>query len=55
MIVRNETATPNAAKPYPQMLADLKGLKIGISTPGASTDATLRFLCAKPASTRRRT
>ena len=36
--------TPNAGKPYPQMLADLKGLKIGISTPGASTDVTLRFL-----------
>ena len=36
--------TPNAGKPYPQMIADLKGLKIGISTPGASTDVTLRFL-----------
>ena len=44
VIVRNEVQTPNAGKPYPQMLADLKGLKIGISTPGASTDVTLRFL-----------
>jgi NitT/TauT family transport system substrate-binding protein len=44
VIARNEVATPNAGKPYPQMLADLKGLKIGISTPGASTDVTLRFL-----------
>jgi len=44
VIVRNEVPTPNAGKPYPQMLADLKGLKIGISTPGASTDVTLRFL-----------
>ncbi len=44
VIVRNQVPTPNAGKPYPQMLADLKGLKIGISTPGASTDVTLRFL-----------
>jgi NitT/TauT family transport system substrate-binding protein len=44
VIVRNEVPTPNAGKPYPQMIADLKGLKIGISTPGASTDVTLRFL-----------
>jgi sulfonate transport system substrate-binding protein len=44
VIVRNEVPTPNAGKPYPQMLTDLKGLKIGISTPGASTDVTLRFL-----------
>lgn len=44
VIVRNEVPTPNAGKPYPQMLADLKGLKLGISTPGASTDVTLRFL-----------
>jgi ABC-type nitrate/sulfonate/bicarbonate transport system substrate-binding protein len=44
VIVRNEVPTPNVGKPYPQMLADLKGLKIGISTPGASTDVTLRFL-----------
>lgn len=44
VIARNEVPTPNAGKPYPQMLTDLKGLKIGISTPGASTDVTLRFL-----------
>jgi NitT/TauT family transport system substrate-binding protein len=44
VVVRNEVPTPNAGKPYPQMLTDLKGLKIGISTPGASTDVTLRFL-----------
>src|SRR5215472_11924479 len=33
VIVRNDVPTPNAGKPYPQMLADLEGLKIGISTP----------------------
>ena len=44
LIARNQLPTPNAGKPYPQMIADLKGSKIGISTPGASTDVTLRFL-----------
>jgi NitT/TauT family transport system substrate-binding protein len=44
VIARNDVPTPNAGKPYPEMLKDLKGLKIGISTPGASTDVTLRFL-----------
>jgi len=44
VIVRNNVPTPNADKPYPQMIKDLKGLKIGISTPGASTDTTLQYL-----------
>ena len=44
LIVRNDVPTPNADKPYPQNLEDLKGLKIGISTRGASTDTTLQFL-----------
>jgi NitT/TauT family transport system substrate-binding protein len=44
LIVRNEVPTPNAGKPYPEMLKDLKGLKIGISTPGASTDVALQYL-----------
>lgn len=44
LILRNDVPTPNAGAPYPGMLKDLKGLKIGISTPGASTDETLRFL-----------
>src|SRR5215831_243824 len=38
LIVRNEVATPNAGKAYPEMVRDLKGLKIGISSAGASTD-----------------
>ncbi len=44
LIVRNEVPTPNADKPYPQMVRDLKGLKIGISSAGASTDTTLQYL-----------
>jgi NitT/TauT family transport system substrate-binding protein len=44
LVVRNDLPTPNAGKPYPAMLMDLKGRKIGISTAGASTDIGLRFL-----------
>jgi NitT/TauT family transport system substrate-binding protein len=44
LIVRNDVPTPNADKPYPQMVRDLKGLKIGISSAGASTDTMLQYL-----------
>jgi NitT/TauT family transport system substrate-binding protein len=44
IIVRNDVPTPNKDKPYPEMLKDLKGLKIGITTVGAGTDTALRFL-----------
>jgi NitT/TauT family transport system substrate-binding protein len=44
LIVRNDVPTPNADKPYPQTVRDLKGLKIGISSAGASTDTTLQYL-----------
>jgi NitT/TauT family transport system substrate-binding protein len=44
MIVRNDVPTPNAGKPYPEMLKDLKGVKLGITTIGAATDLTLRYL-----------
>lgn len=44
IIVRNQVPTPNINEPYPKMLKDLKGLKIGISTAGASSDLTIRYL-----------
>ncbi len=44
LIVRNDVPTPNAGKPYPEMLKDMKGLKLGITTVGAATDTTLRYL-----------
>lgn len=44
LVVRNDVPTPNAGKPFPEMLRDLKGLKISISSVGASSDLTLRFL-----------
>jgi NitT/TauT family transport system substrate-binding protein len=44
LILRNDVPTPNADKPYPQMVRDLRGLKIGISSVGASTDTILQYL-----------
>ena len=44
LIVRNDVPTPNADKPYPAMVRDMKGLKIGISSVGASTDTALQYL-----------
>jgi len=44
LVVRNGVPTPNAGKPFPAMLRDLKGLKISISSVGASSDLALRFL-----------
>ena len=47
LVVRNGVPTPNLNKPYPGMIVDLKGLKLGISTPGAGTDLTLRLILAE--------
>ena len=44
LIVRADVPTPNADRPYPEMLKDMKGLKLGITTIGAATDLTLRYL-----------
>jgi NitT/TauT family transport system substrate-binding protein len=44
LIVHNDVPTPNADKPYPQNIKDMKGLKLGISGRGASTDTALRFM-----------
>ncbi len=44
LIVRKDVPLPNAARGYPHVLRDLKGLKFGITGRGASTDFTLRFL-----------
>ncbi len=44
LIVRKDVPTPNLDKPYPAMLQDLKGLKLGVSTIGAGTDTMLRYL-----------
>ena len=44
LIVRKEVELPNAARGYPHVVRDLKGLKLGVTGRGASTDFTLRFL-----------
>ncbi len=44
LIVRKDVELPNAARGYPHVIRDLKGLRLGITGRGASTDFTLRFL-----------
>jgi NitT/TauT family transport system substrate-binding protein len=44
LIVRNDLALPNLGRGYPRSVGDLKGLKLGISSPGSSADASLRLL-----------
>ncbi len=44
LIVRKEVDLPNASRGYPQVIRDLKGLRVGITGRGASTDFTLRAI-----------
>jgi NitT/TauT family transport system substrate-binding protein len=44
LIVRNDVPLPNLSKGFPASVNDLKGLKLGISSPGASADTSLRLL-----------
>jgi ABC-type nitrate/sulfonate/bicarbonate transport system substrate-binding protein len=44
LIVRKEVELPNASRGYPAVMRDLKGLKLGMTARGASTDFTLRFM-----------
>ena len=44
LIVRKEVPLPSAPQGYPHVIRDLKGLKLGITGRGASTDFTLRYL-----------
>jgi NitT/TauT family transport system substrate-binding protein len=44
LIVRKDIALPNRAAGFPESVTDLKGLRLGISAPGASADTGLRLL-----------
>jgi NitT/TauT family transport system substrate-binding protein len=44
VVVRKEVPLPSAGQGYPNVIRDLKGLKLGITGRGASTDFTLRYL-----------
>ena len=44
LIVRKEVPLPSAGQGYPAVVRDLKGLKLGVTGRGASTDFTLRYL-----------
>lgn len=47
LIVRKDFALPNLAAGFPKSVTDLKGLRLGISAPGASADTGLRLLLSQ--------
>jgi NitT/TauT family transport system substrate-binding protein len=47
LVERNDIAGPNAGKPFPQFMQDLKGKKIGVIARGSSTETGIRYLFAK--------
>lgn len=47
LIVRKDLALPHQAAGYPRSVADLKGLRLGVSAPGASADTGLRVLLSQ--------
>ena len=47
LVERNDISAPNAGKPFPQFMQDLKGKKIGVIARGSSTETGMRYLFAK--------
>lgn len=47
MIAGNHVATPNAGKPFPAWVQDMKGKKVGVSARGAGTETMTRYLLEK--------
>ena len=47
MVVGNHVDAPNAAKPFPAWVADLKGKKIGVTSRGSGVETGVRFLLEK--------
>lgn len=47
LVTRNDMAAPNADKPWPQYMSDLKGKRIGVTARGASTETGMRYLFSK--------
>lgn len=47
LVQRNDVVAPNAGKPFPQFVQDLKGKKIGVIARGSSTETGMRYLFAK--------
>ena len=47
LIVGNHLETPNAGKGWPAFMQDLRGRKVGVTSRGANTEVTTRWLAAK--------
>lgn len=47
LVERNDISTPNAGRPFPQFMQDLKGKKIGVIARGSSSETGMRYLFAK--------
>lgn len=47
LVQRNDINAPNAGKPFPQFMQDLKGKKIGVIARGSSSETGMRYLFAK--------
>ncbi len=47
LVERNDLDAPNAGKPFPHFVQDLKGKRIGVTARGASTETSMRFLFSK--------
>lgn len=47
LIVGNEVPTPNAGKPFPAWVHDLKGKKIGVTTRGSGVETVVRLMLEK--------
>lgn len=47
MIVGNHVATPNAGKPFPAWVKDMKGKKVGVTARGSAVETAMRFMLEK--------
>ncbi len=47
LIVGNHVATPNAGKPFPAWVHDLKGKKVGVTTRGSGVETVVRLMLEK--------
>lgn len=47
LVASNDMDAPNAAKAWPDYMADFKGKRIGVTARGASTETAMRFLMSQ--------
>ncbi|TAN12955.1 MAG: ABC transporter substrate-binding protein [Burkholderiaceae bacterium] len=47
VLVGNQVPTPNAGKPFPEWVQDMKGKKIGVTSRGSGNETQVRFILEK--------